>query len=344
MATLKIRIKINPLPSCVETPDIEHRDFRSSVHHAQHDTPMQKLMPMLQQYGLLIVFANVLLEQIGLPIPAFPILIVTGALAMNGQMVWLECLLVSVAACLLSDYLWYTAGRHYGKKILGLLCRISLSPDYCVSQTVDTFSRWGAKSLIVSKFIPGFSTIAPPLAGLMGTSGQKFLAFSLGGALLWTGTGLTIGAFFHNSIDRILDVLATMGLTALLILASLLALVISLKFYERRRFYKMLRMARITVDELKELIERGHEPLIVDARSRAAQELEPAIPGALLYSRESPSNAFNNIAKDRPVIVYCSCPNEASAAIIAKQLIRHGFRHVRPLIGGLDAWNAQMSA
>lgn len=299
---------------------------------------MQKLMLLLQQYGLLILFGNVLLEQIGLPIPAVPILVVAGALAANGQLVWLECLLVALLACMVSDVIWFSAGRHYGKKILNVLCRISISPDYCVSQTEDTFNRWGPKSLIVSKFIPGFSTIAPPLAGAMGTSRQRFLAYAFSGGLLWTCTFLTVGAIFHNSIDRIMDVLSTMGMTALIIVGSLLALVIGVKYYERRRFYKTLRMARITVRELKEMMDLGNEPLIVDARSRTAQQMEPPIPGALLYNRESPDEVFLDVSRDRPIIVYCSCPNEASAAVVAKQLIGHGFRHVRPLIGGLDAW------
>lgn len=296
-------------------------------------------MLLLQQYGLLILFANVLLEQVGLPIPAFPILIVSGALAANGQMVWAECLIVSLLACMLSDYIWFTAGRHYGKKILNLLCRISISPDYCVSQTEDTFNRWGAKSLIVSKFIPGFSTIAPPLAGAMGTRRRTFMLYSISGGMLWVTTGLTLGAVFHNSIDRIMDVLSTMGMTALIIVGSLLGLVIAIKYYERRRFYKTLRMARITVDELTEMMERGSDPVIVDARSRTAQQLEAPIPGAMLYNRDAPDDFFINVSKSLPIIVYCSCPNEASAAVVAKQLIAHGFREVRPLIGGLDAWN-----
>jgi len=302
---------------------------------------MPKLMLLLQQYGLLILFANVLLEQIGLPIPAFPMLIVAGALAMNGQMVWVECLLVSLLACMVSDNLWFTAGRYHGEKILKLLCRISISPDYCVSQTEDTFGRWGAKSLIVSKFIPGFGTIAPPLAGAMGTRRRTFMLFSMSGATLWAVTGLTIGAIFHNSIDRIMDVLGTMGATALVVLGSLLALVVAVKYYERRRFYKTLRMARITVDELKDMINQGHKPVIIDARSRAAQQLEAPIPGALLYNRDTPPDqVFADVPKDSAIIVYCNCPNEATAALIAKQLIGHGFREVRPLIGGLDAWNA----
>jgi membrane protein DedA with SNARE-associated domain/rhodanese-related sulfurtransferase len=300
---------------------------------------MPKLMLLLQQYGLLILFANVLLEQVGLPIPAFPILIVSGALAANGQMVWAECLIVSLLACMLSDYIWFSAGRHYGKKILKLLCRISISPDYCVSQTEDTFNRWGPKSLIVSKFIPGFSTIAPPLAGAMGTKRKTFAIFSLSGGVLWVTTGLTLGAVFHNSIDRVMDLLSTMGVTALIVIGSVLALIIGVKFYERRRFYKTLRMARITVDELSDMIEAGHKPVIVDARSRTAQQLEAPIPGALLYNRDAPDDVFINVSKSFPIIVYCSCPNEATAAVVAKQLINHGFKEVRPLIGGLDAWN-----
>lgn len=296
-------------------------------------------MLLLQQYGLLILFANVFLEQLGLPIPAVPILVISGALAANGQMAWAECLLVALFACMLSDYIWFSAGRHYGKKILKVLCRISISPDYCVSQTEDTFNRWGPKSLMVSKFIPGFSTIAPPLAGAMGTRRKTFTLFSLFGGTLWVSTGLTLGAVFHNSIDRVMDLLSTMGMTALIVIGSVLALIIGVKFYERRRFYKTLRMARITVDELSNMIDDGLKPVIVDARSRTAQQLEAPIPGALLYNRDAPDDVFINVSKGIPIIVYCSCPNEATAAVVAKQLINHGFKEVRPLIGGLDAWN-----
>src|SRR5476649_614628 len=121
---------------------------------------MANLILLLQQYGVLIVFAVVLVEQIGLPIPAFPLLIVAGALSVDGDTSWLSVLVVSMVACLISDYVWFRAGRYYGKRILKLLCRISLSPDYCVSQTEDNFNRWGPKALVVAKFIPGFNTIA----------------------------------------------------------------------------------------------------------------------------------------------------------------------------------------
>ena len=111
---------------------------------------MANLISLLQEYGVLIVFVVVLVEQIGAPIPAYPILIVSGALAMNGGTPLVGVLAVAMSACLLADLFWFRAGRRYGRRILKLLCRISLSPDYCVSQTEDNFRKWGPKSMIVA--------------------------------------------------------------------------------------------------------------------------------------------------------------------------------------------------
>lgn len=301
---------------------------------------MANLILLLQQYGVLIVFAVVLVEQIGLPIPAFPLLIVAGALSVDGDTSWSAVLVVSMVACLISDYFWFRAGRHYGKRILKLLCRISLSPDYCVSQTEDNFNRWGPKALVVAKFIPGFNTIAPPLAGAMGTSTSRFLGFSIAGGLLWSGTGIGIGSFFHTSIDQVLDILSTMGTTALIVLGVLLLMFVSFKYVERKRFHQSVQVDRITVDELKKLMDQGLEPVLVDARSVTAQMLEPAIPGALIFNGGEPIPAIASLPKDRHIIVYCSCPNDVSAAHVAKELHTHGYKRAKPLHGGLDAWNA----
>ena len=300
---------------------------------------MSKLILLIQTYGVLLVFATVLVEQIGMPIPAFPVLIVAGALAAQGQVSWPVVLVVSLAACLISDYFWFRAGRFYGKRILKLLCKISLSPDYCVSQTEDNFNRYGPKSLVVAKFIPGFNTIAPPLAGAMGTSTARFLAFSVAGGLLWSGVGIGIGAYFHTSVDQVLDVLETMGSTALSVLVGLLVLFVLFKYVERRRFQQGLQVERISMDELKELIEGGQDPVIIDARSATAQKLDQAIPGALIYNACEPGQLMDSLDKDRHIVVYCSCPNDVTAAQVAKELLAHGFHRARPLKGGLDAWN-----
>lgn len=299
---------------------------------------MANLLSLLQEYGVFIVFAVVLIEQMGLPIPAFPLLIVSGALAANGELHWAGVLAAALLACSVSDFFWFRAGRRYGKRILKLLCRISLSPDYCVSQTEDNFRRWGPKSLLVAKFIPGFNTIAPPMSGAMGTSYPRFLGFSVPGGLIWSGTGIAIGAYFHKSIDDVLDVLSTMGGTALSVLGALLVLFILYKYVERKRFQQAVQMERITVDELKQLLLDGHAPVMVDARSLTAQELEPAVPGALLVNGD-PLGVIAALPKDRHIIVYCSCPNDVTAAHVAKLMHAKGYTYAKPLHGGLDAWN-----
>lgn len=301
---------------------------------------MPALTSLLHTYGPWIVFANVLLEQAGLPVPAYPMLIVSGALAANHELSGPGCLAAALLACVTADLSWYTAGRRYGKRILALLCKVSLSPDYCVSRTEDIFSRWGVKSLLVAKFIPGFNTVAAPLSGALRVRRQVFLAFSVGGALLWAGTGLALGIAFHSSIDAIIGIMSAMGTAALTIVGILLAVFLLLKYRERRRFIQELRIARISVEELRELMDGGKDPVVIDARSITARRLEPPIPGAILFEHDAHADTFASLSRAHPIVVYCSCPNEASAAAVARRLAARGFQQVRPLIGGLDAWNA----
>ncbi len=301
---------------------------------------MSQLSLLIQNYGVLLVFGTVLLEQFGLPIPAFPVLIVAGAMAMDGSASWQLCLLAVLLACLICDYFWFRAGRYYGKRVLRLLCRISLSPDSCVNQTEDRFRRYGPKSLLVSKFIPGFNAIAAPMSGALGTRTRPFLGFASTGALLWGGTGIAVGAVFHDSVDQVLASLETMGGAALMVLGSLLALFIAYKYVERRRHRASMAVPRIDMTEVMALIEGGHDPLIVDARSSTAHALEAAIPGALLYKDCEPGQLMAGLDRDRHIVVYCSCPNDVTAAQVAKEFLANGFHRARPLQGGLDAWNA----
>jgi membrane protein DedA with SNARE-associated domain/rhodanese-related sulfurtransferase len=301
---------------------------------------MSQLILLIQQYGVLIVFAVVLVEQIGLPIPAMPLLIVAGALAAGGEISWPACLAASLAACMLSDFFWFRAGRFYGKRVLRLLCKISLSPDVCVSQTEDKFRLYGVKSLIVAKFIPGFNAVGPPLAGAMGTSTPRFLAFSFTGSLLWSSVGVGAGMWFHNSVDRLLASLETMGGAALSTLAGLLALFVLYKYLERRRFLRLQPVERIHVQELHSLLDGGHMPVIIDARSLTAQQLEAAIPGALNYLDCTTGELMTALDKDSHIVVYCSCPNDVTATQVARQFLANGFHRARALHGGLDAWNA----
>lgn len=299
---------------------------------------MPNLVELLQLYGIVIVFAIVLVEQGGLPIPAFPILVVSGALAASGGISWQACVGVAVFACLIADYFWFSAGRFYGSRVLRLLCKISLSPDSCVSQTEDKFARFGPKSLVVSKFIPGFNIIASPMSGALGVSTPRFLMFSMTGSLLWAGTGIALGAYFHRSVDQLLMVMSTMGSTALLVVLGLLALFVLFKYWERVRFRRAMAVERISMAEFASLIEEGHQPIIIDARSMTSQELEDAIPGALSFTASDPNGFMAGIDKDRHIVVYCNCPNDVTAAQVARQFLANGFHRARPLKGGLDAW------
>ena len=289
--------------------------------------------------SLVLVFGNVLLEQLGLPVPAVPTLVVAGALAADHHLPPVALAAVVLSACALSDCAWYGAGRLYGARVMSLLCRISLTPDTCVGQTQSTFERWGAKALLVAKFIPGLGLMAPPLAGAVRMNFARFLAYSLLGASLWAGAALFAGVLLKSQIEALLPQLASIGGAALLALLLLLAAYILFKGWERRRFRRALDMARISVAELHERLTDEPAPLVVDVRSSTAQSLElRRIPGALHLPVQEVTRHLGSYARDREIILYCTCPNEASAAQAARLLMNHGFSRVRPLHGGLHAW------
>ena len=297
------------------------------------------LIPLLSQYGLAIVFANVLIEQIGVPVPAIPTLVIAGALAAEGKLSGPLVFAVAIAACSLADVAWYLAGRRFGNGVMKMLCRISLTPDFCVSETQARFERWGVNALVIAKFVPGLATIAPPLAGATRIGWPQFLFFNTLGAALWVGAGLGGGMLLGPQMEWLLTRLDDIGSVAIVIIVALLAAYVAFKWWERRRFFTMLRMARIGVDELYGLIDAGLKPVIVDVRSPTARALEPRrIPGALHVPLHAVDHHVKDLPRDREIILYCTCPNEASAAQVAKILMDSGFAKVRPLHGGLDAW------
>ena len=302
---------------------------------------MQELIRLTSQYGLLLVFSGVLLETIGIPLPAMPLLIVAGALAAGGSLPVAGICGAALLAVLLGDVVWYLAGRRFGHHVLKTLCRISLSPDSCVRQTETLYERWGGRMLLVAKFVPGLSTVAPPLAGAMRLGPAPFLAYAGAGALLWIGVSVGAGALLHAQIEEAGQYLARFGAAAVLAVAVAFGLFLAFKWWERRRFYRALRMARISVEELRRLVHGGRDPVILDVRSEAARRIDPRrIPGARAVDLENAAGHLVDVPKTSEIVVYCTCPSEASAARVARLLMDHGYRRVRPLAGGLDAWAA----
>jgi membrane protein DedA with SNARE-associated domain/rhodanese-related sulfurtransferase len=301
---------------------------------------METVIASLQQYGVLLVFANVLLQQLGAPVPAFPTMVLAGALSVTGVLSAPATLVAAILASLIADSAWYAAGIRYGRPVLSTLCRISLSPDSCVRQSEDRLARWGPWALVIGKFVPGLSTVAPPVAGLVGVQPRTFALASIAAAALYFGSGLALGMAFYDQVNEILAAAGDHAAMAALALAALLAVYVGYRWLRRWRFQRRLSIARVTVEELRQRIEAGAAPAILDVRSAVARAREPGIPGAIAANLGEIETVRLDLAPGQEIVVYCSCPNEASAALAARALTKAGFTNVRALNGGLDAWIA----
>lgn len=298
---------------------------------------METLLHIIEAYGLWVVFICVLLDQGGLPVPAYPPIIVTTALAVDADKSWWPILLVATAAAILADLLWFAGGRRFGASLLRLMCKVSLSPDSCVGLTRRIYGRWGAPSLILAKYIPGFAAVATTLAGETGTSLRRFAFYDGIGAALWAGGAIALGAIFHKAVEAVLVELELLGHYAIILLLAAIVLFILYKWWQRRRFLAQIRMARISTEELRTLLSSGAGASVLDVRSSLRREQSGWIPGSI-HVRDI---AELQLDPRDEIIVYCDCPNDASAAVVAKQLQAKGFKRVRPLSGGIDAWRAQ---
>lgn len=300
---------------------------------------MNETPDLLVRHGITILFAAVFIEQIGIPLPAAPWLLAAGALAGAGKMNWLLALGAAASSSLLADLIWFYLGRNFGNRVLGFLCRISLEPDSCARRTQNLFVRHGMRGLVVAKFIPGLSTLAPPLAGSTGVTVPRFLFFDGLSSVLHGGCFILVGVLFSQQLEQVINAIDGLGRSAFGVLAGLVALYIAYRYFQRHRLLRELRIARITVDELHQKQEAGENPIILDLRPRIELEQNPSlIRGALHMSMEEVERRQHEIPRDRDVILYCSCPNEVSSARAALALRRNGILRVRPLLGGIDAW------
>jgi membrane protein DedA with SNARE-associated domain/rhodanese-related sulfurtransferase len=299
---------------------------------------MQYLVTLVEQHGLLVVFLNALLAAGGLPIPVIPILMMTAALVSQSPLQIFEIAFAGVGGTLIADFVQYWCGRQYGQRFLGLLCRISFSPDFCVRRTEEVFARIGPWSLILAKFIPGLSLISVAMAGVTKMSVVAFLLLDLVGATLFIGVIVALGVIFQDAISSLLSTLVDYGKFGVIAVFATIGLYVSMKWLQRRLFIRQLRMDRITVVELRKLIDDGKDLLILDVRPKKVRAHDGIIPGAMPGHPSETHPIVTNYPRDAEVVVYCACPNEESAATAAKHLKRAGFKKIRPLLGGIEAW------
>ena len=265
-------------------------------------------LQLLVQYGYVVLFAFVLAEQIGLPIPAVPVLLGVGALAGAGRLSLALALGAVLAASLPPDLVWYELGRRRGGRILGLLCRISLEPDSCVRRTENLFMRRGRKALLIVKFFPGLSPIASTLAGMVGVARRQFIVLDGLGAIIWAGAWMGLGFVFSDALELVAAPVARFGNYVLVIVGAALASYIALKFIQRQRFLRGLRIARITPDELKRRLDAGDGDLaVIDTRSAFEVNTTPyAIRGALWISADEIDQRHLEVPRDREIVLYCT--------------------------------------
>ena len=286
-----------------------------------------------------ILFLWVMLEQLGVPAPSLPILLTAGALTATHQLDWPLVLAAALAGSLVSDSAWYWLGRRYGGAMVRLLCRLSFESTVCVRKTEEYFAKRGAASLLVAKFIPGLGTVAAPIAGQTEMPYRRFVAFDTAGVLLWTLTATLAGRIFGNVLQRYPDAMAWAGHSALLLIALLFAGLLAWRVLQQRIFLREIRMARIFPDELKAQLERGDEVVVVDLRHPLDYLPDPrTLPGALRLTPEKLMRDARLIPQNREVVLFCTCPSEATAAHTALQLRKAGISRVRPLYGGYDEW------
>jgi membrane protein DedA with SNARE-associated domain/rhodanese-related sulfurtransferase len=299
---------------------------------------MNETLLFMTQHGAVVLFVVVLMEQIGLPVPALLFLIAAGALVGTGQMAVGVAVGSAVLAALLGDQLWYELGRHRGRQVLNWLCRISLEPAACVRRTEEFFTRYGARSLVVAKFIPGLSTIAPPLAGIVGLRLPQYLLYNGAGTILWVGTGVGFGYAFSDQFEQAISVAAHLGSSMALIL---LGSVTGYGAYKVVHHYRVRRLVpKLTVQHVTEKIAAGETPFFIDLRPHGARQDVPGIPGSLSLSVEEVIAGHRTLPRDRDVILYCACPEDAASVQAAWRLREMGLTRVWPLAGGIEAWHA----
>jgi membrane protein DedA with SNARE-associated domain/rhodanese-related sulfurtransferase len=293
----------------------------------------------MSEHGYWLVFTLVFLDQIGFPVPSFPVMLAGGALAATGSLNLFAVIGLGALGALLSDTFWFEVGRRRGGSVLKFICRTSLEPDSCIGRTQDTFSRRGTWTLVVSKFVPGMNVVASPMAGISGLSRGRFFLLNSLGSVLFAVAFVMPGYFFSRQVESLLALTAVSGRWLLIGCGILFAIYVAFKYARRAQFVRFLRVARISADELKDKLDRGEEIIILDLRQPLYYALAPEVlPGAIRMAPSEVASRHGELPRDRDIVLYCSCPDERTSTRAALLLQHYGICRVRPLEGGYDGW------
>lgn len=300
---------------------------------------MPVALELFVQYGYFILFFWVLLEQLGMPLPSAPLLITAGTLTATHQLSFPLALVTVVMACLMADSVWYFLGRRFGGTMVRMVCKLAMESASCVRRTEDYFSKRGPGALLLAKFIPGLGTVAAPIAGQTGMSYRVFLAYDAAGSLLWSTAMILAGHFFGDVLKAHPEALSWVRNSAGVLFVLAVVAFVFQRIYRQQAFLKKVRMMRLEPEELKQMLDDGQPVFIVDLRHPLDYLPDPRIlPGAVRYSPDRLVERSVEIPRDRDIVLYCTCPSEATAAKMAMKMRQLGIHRVRPLKGGFDGW------
>ena len=304
---------------------------------------LSQISESLQRDAVWVVFLNVLLQQAGLPVPAVPTLLLAGSLAVSSNQL-ANILAAAIVASVIADWMWYLAGRAFGYRVLSGLCKLSINPGSCVSQTEARFVRWGLGSLVVAKFIPGFSTVAPPIAGSLRMALPGFLLAAAAGAALWAGLALGTGWVLRREVQTVISALDEQAGSVLVVVVGIVAIWLSWKLWQKYRFRQWSAVPHITPAELLAAMEAQQPLLLLDLRGHSMVAETGPIVGATIAEHDRLLDAVGNWPRNQPIVTLCACPEDAGAVQAARRLLAEGYLSVRPLRGGYEAWLAARNA
>ena len=305
---------------------------------------MGYLLRAFTVHAYAILFGWVLLEQAGLPVPSVPVLLAAGTMSSAHKLHVALVLPVILLACLISDSAWFFLGQKYGTRIVNLLCKMSFEAATCVTRTQGSLVDRGAVTLLFAKFVPGFSTMAAPLAGQSGMRYRRFVLYDMAGSLGWASAWLFGGRFLGDLLKRRADLFHRLGHYAAALVLLMVVAVLLWRYLRRVQFLRELRGLRLEPEQLLAMVDdaqrSGKEPpFIVDLRHPLDVLSEPLVlPHALRIGPDELKQRHAMIPRDRDVVLYCTCPSEETSAKVALELRRLGVRRVRPLRGGLQGW------
>lgn len=302
------------------------------------------LLRAFTHHAYSILFGWVLIEQAGVPVPSVPVLLAAGTMSAAHHLHIALVLPLIMLACLISDSVWFLLGQRYGTRIVNLLCKMSFEAASCVTRTQGSLSHRGAYTLLFAKFVPGFSTMAAPLAGQAGMSYGDFAMYDMLGTLGWASAWLFGGRFLGAAVERSNHLLAVLApKAAALVLLTVIAVLV-VRYVRRLSFLRDLRGLRLEPAQLWAMMEDARRagqqpPFVVDLRHPLDVLSDPlVVPNALRIGPDELKQRHEMIPRDRDIVLYCTCPSEETSAKVALELRKLGVRRVRPLRGGLQGW------